>query len=242
MRNIVLPMLGDSSRFFKEGFAKPKYELRIRDKSLFELALLSFDHYFDDPDSQFIFLVRKDFEGKRFVEYCLKRINLRQFRIIEREGSTSGQAESVYIGAKQLDRDDTLLIFNVDSMRCDFRYPERRTYTDGFLEVFEGPGDHWSFATCTSDKILTGTAEKKRISKYCSNGLYYFQSIELFIEGYTRHVSALEGEVERYVAPIYNSLIEMGYVFTVVPIDKSSMVFCGTPEEYHLLLDQRVQG
>ncbi|ECR5117115.1 capsular biosynthesis protein, partial [Salmonella enterica] len=33
---IIIPMAGLSSRFFKAGYTKPKYELKAHDKTLFE--------------------------------------------------------------------------------------------------------------------------------------------------------------------------------------------------------------
>ena len=44
---IVIPMAGLSSRFFKAGFEVPKYQLKINDSYVFDLALKSFIQYFD---------------------------------------------------------------------------------------------------------------------------------------------------------------------------------------------------
>ena len=43
---IVIPMAGLSSRFTKAGYTLPKYMLYVVDKSLFYLAVRSFEHYF----------------------------------------------------------------------------------------------------------------------------------------------------------------------------------------------------
>ena len=44
---IVIPMAGLSSRFFKAGFDVPKYQLKVDDDYVFDLALKSFERYFD---------------------------------------------------------------------------------------------------------------------------------------------------------------------------------------------------
>ena len=38
---------------------------------------------------------------------------------------------------------------------------------------------------------------------------------------------------ERYVAPLYNCMIKDGKKIKVNLIDKSEVIFCGTPEEYN---------
>ena len=55
------PMAGKSSRFFNAGFDKPKHQLTIGKKSVFELVINSFFEYFSSE--QFIFICRDEYNN-----------------------------------------------------------------------------------------------------------------------------------------------------------------------------------
>ena len=62
---IVIPMAGLSSRFTKAGYTLPKYMLYVVDKSLFFLAVRSFEQYFQT--CRFVFVARKVFDTEKSV-------------------------------------------------------------------------------------------------------------------------------------------------------------------------------
>ena len=101
----------------------------------------------------------------------------------------------------------------------------------GYLEVFVGDGDHWSFIEPLSNNFVKRTTEKIRISDLCSNGLYYFNSITLFNETFERY-KTINYYNELYVAPMYNLLIENNLLVKYVLLEKNETIFSGTPEEY----------
>lgn len=51
---------------------------------------------------------------------------------------TRGQAESAYIGLKDINYTDGIYIFNIDTIRHDYTKPDFINNCDGYLEVFEG--------------------------------------------------------------------------------------------------------
>ena len=104
-------MAGLSSRFAKSGYTLPKYMLYAGNKSLFRLAVESFEKYF--RLSRFTFICRDVYCTKQFIENECKLIGIENYNIIATE-PTSGQAETVYIGVKDLDKDEDILIFNID--------------------------------------------------------------------------------------------------------------------------------
>ena len=57
---IIIPMAGLSSRFTKAGYVLPKYMLYVKNKSLFNLAVTSFEKYFDT--CRFVFVARNVFD------------------------------------------------------------------------------------------------------------------------------------------------------------------------------------
>ena len=89
-----------------------------------------------------------------------------------------------------------------------------------------GPIIHASHASTESTKV----AEKKRISDWCSTGLYHFTRARDFVTE-ARAMIAADDRVnnEFYVAPVYNRLIAQG---REVRLDVADEVWVlGTPED-----------
>ncbi|WP_412125850.1 glycosyltransferase family 2 protein [Vibrio cyclitrophicus] len=232
---IVIPMAGMSSRFFKAGYDKPKYMLRAHDKTLFEHSVNSFKNYY--AKEEFLFIVRDIFETVEFVKERAKYLGIKKFRIAKLNLETKGQAETVYLGLKSVDYQGPITIFNIDTFRPDFIYPNLNELDDGYLEVFKGTGENWSFvkSSNTESTQILETAEKRPISDLCCTGLYYFSDVRDYMNAYKHYLTkpATEWECgELYVAPLYNYLIENGKKIHYKLIKKNEVIFCGVPEEY----------
>lgn len=226
-------MAGLSSRFTKAGYTLPKYMLYVKDKSLFNLSVVSFNKYFDS--CRFIFVIRDVFDTKKFVENECNLLGIKDFEIVKLDQQTRGQAETVLKGlvSVNLPASESILIFNIDTFRFGFTFPDKIEEWDGYLEVFEGSGVNWSYAKTENDnstKVIE-TAEKKEISHYCSTGIYYFKSVSDFINVYNVNAS-IDKLKELYVAPLYNLLIRDGKNIHIDLIQRNEVVFCGVPQEY----------
>lgn len=226
-------MLGKSSRFFAQGYAVPKYELLLGDKTLFVRSVSSFDAYF--TTTPFLFLVRKDYGARKFILRQLQDLNICDFRVIEFEGDTTGQAESVFRGLVDYSADTQLMIFNTDTIRDNFVIPSDDEFGDGFLEVFHGEGDHWSFVESASGNSVLRTTEKDRISDLCSNGIYGFSSIRIFRDAYTNFYT--EARHETYIAPMFNQVIKNGGQVRYRIVDSGLIRHCGVPTDYEFQKD-----
>jgi dTDP-glucose pyrophosphorylase len=117
---------------------------------------------------------------------------------------TSGQAETVLLGTKDIDRKNGILIFNCDTFISD-DFPRDFEKWDGLLGTFGSSNPGMSYLE-TEDKKVIRTVEKQVISNRASTGLYYFGSKEIFEKAFfrTKHLK------ESYVAPMYNSMISDG--------------------------------
>jgi hypothetical protein len=238
---IVIPMAGLSSRFTKAGFVLPKYMLYVGDQSLFKLSVNSFEKYLNN--TRFLFIVRDIFDTKKFVQLECDRLGITDYRIAILAGETRGQAETVYLGTKEagLSPDESILISNIDTIRDHFKMPLEVDSWDGFLEVFVGSGPNWSYAKTESSRStrVIETAEKKAISNYCSNGIYYFKRVNDFWSAFEHEASTVSmGQAqaaEFYVAPLYNSMIMEGRDIHIQISALSSIHFCGVPSEYHVM-------
>lgn len=237
---IVIPMAGLSSRFFKAGYDRPKYMLDAHGSTLFEHAINSFSDYFSTE--HFLFIVRDVYDTPQFVQRKACELGIRSFEVRALNEETRGQAETVYLGTEHcMDEASSLTIFNIDTFRPGYQFPSEIKHWDGYLEVFSGEGDNWSYArpiSSNSTQVIE-TAEKRRISDLCCTGLYYFACLKDFRDCYLEYISRPQDEWEKgelYVAPLYNSLIKQGKRIHYHQIDREDVIFCGVPDEYDAFL------
>lgn len=236
---IVIPMAGLSSRFFKAGYTRPKYQLPLGQETVFSWSVRTFEAYF--KTDLFIFIYRDIYQTKEFLLEEIAKLGIDDYQLIELQAETQGQADTVFQGIHELP-DSELFIFNIDSKVCHFTKPSWYPACDGYLEVFVGEGDHWSFALPSSGNRVLKTAEKERISDLCSDGLYYFRSSKRFCDLVQYSMEqALFVKGELYIAPLYNLLIEAGADIRYDQIVAENILFCGTPSEYQAILNDIAQ-
>jgi hypothetical protein len=233
----VFPMAGESRRFAQAGYQEPKFRLPIHGASLFDHVVRGFAAYFDMD--LFVFIAR-DSEAAGFVTERCQTLGIAKPVIVTLDTPTAGQAETVFLGLEKAGIDDSeaVTIFNIDTIRPGYSKPAR--FADpawaGYLEVFHGTGEQWSFVAPDPDDPdgVARVTEKLPISDLCCTGLYHFRRAGDFRWTYRNPAPpASEAERrERYVAPLYNSLIARGDRIAFRVIDPSRIVFCGTPEQY----------
>ncbi|MCL9775436.1 glycosyltransferase family 2 protein [Vibrio methylphosphonaticus] len=238
---IVIPMAGLSSRFFKAGYKEPKYMLMAHNKTLFDHAVGSFSQYF--KTESFLFIVRDVYQTPKFVAEQAKSMGIDNFHIVSLDQETRGQAETVTLGIEKWQeetdnqKDCPVTIFNIDTFRPGFTFPQLNKLGDGYLEVFRGSGDNWSFAKPISDDStqVSKTTEKNPISDLCCTGLYHFRSLAQYLTAYYTYLDKPIDTWEKgelYVAPLYNNLIEQGLEIHYNLIPRDEVIFCGVPQEY----------
>ncbi len=233
---IAIPLAGGSARFFDAGYCAPKYMLPAHGRPLFDHAVRSFAPCFGTLP--FLFICRADFDTPAFVERRCRALKIARWRTVVLAGPTRGQAETVALGLRQAGiTSGSVTIFNIDTIRAGFGFPEFVAEVDGYLEVFRGDGANWSRARCAlpDSTVVVETAEKQAISDLCSTGLYHFADVADFLAAFDDTVAsppaALAG-AELYVAPLYNHLIAQGRRIHAHRIPREAITFCGVPEEY----------
>ena len=132
----VIPMAGLSSRFFKAGYTKPKYQLDLNGESVFAWSVKSFARYF--KSDKFVFIYRDVYKTKDFLEVEIKNLGITDYELVCLPEETLGQADTVYQGIKHIKEDKEIYIFNIDSRIIDFVKPNWVNECDGYLEVFKG--------------------------------------------------------------------------------------------------------
>lgn len=233
---IVIPMAGASRRFFEAGYTSPKYMLPLAGRPIFDWAVASFTRYFDLET--FLFVIR-DIDGTRdFVAARAAALGIRKIELVTLDHVTAGQAETVEFGldCANVAAEESLAIFNIDTIRPNADI-EPQSGKDGWLEVFEADGDHWSFILPDPNDptSVLRTTEKVRISDHCCTGLYTFRSRRLF-DLALKEERAHPSSRELFVAPIYNHLIARQFKFGWKSVSGKDVLQSGTPAEYEALL------
>lgn len=237
--NIIITMAGEGSRFRNAGFVQPKYEIVVKDRTMFEWALSSLSHFY--KMAHFVFITRTG--SASFIQDKLKTLQI-SGEVIEIDYLTSGQAATANIAMKRLNPDEAVAVYNIDTFVSPEQLRPGDILTDytGWIPVFDASGDHWSFVDMDEYGEISRVVEKQRISNWGTVGFYYFSSAAKFSwcyeETYERNKSLYK---ETFVAPMYQELIKIsGNVYGKV-IDKEWIVPLGTPEELmasNLLLER----
>lgn len=232
--HILVTMAGLGSRFRAKGYTIPKYQIVVNGRTLFSWSMESLRHFF--PGHQATFVVRKEDGPEAFIQAELKPFGVVDPVIISLDEVTDGQATTVLKALPSLRQRNSrasLLIYNIDTYvepRC--LHPED-VRGDGWIPCFPGQGDAWSFFRSDEEGRVLEAKEKVRISDYASIGMYYFASLDLFEETYQAFFrTGLPGGVrERYVAPMYQWMIDQGMALWIHPVPEEAVHPLGTPEE-----------
>ena len=169
------------------------------------------------------------YDTPQFVASELQKMGIKNYEIITLRSETRGQAETVFLSLDKIPDNEPLIIFNIDTYEKRFDYmPESN---DAYLEVFQGEGEHWSFAKPLEGTTkVSETAEKNRISDLCSNGVYGFKNKKIYINAYIELIRSNPGEL--YIAPMFNFIINHGMIVRYKKVDINHHIFMGTPAEY----------
>jgi hypothetical protein len=235
---IVIPMAGLSKRFTDAGYDRPKYMLPLGGKTVFDHAVESFRALFDAIP--FLFIARDVADTRTFVERSCAALGVRSAKIVMLSAPTKGQAETVELGLAEagVADDSPITIFNIDTFRPGFRFPEEAWWgnSDGYLEVFRGSGANWSYVrpSPTEPGVVLETAEKRPISDLCCTGLYHFATAGHFRMALMRERQQATA-TELYVAPLYNHLLAAGQRVHYAVVQTGDVIFCGVPAEYEAL-------
>jgi choline kinase len=237
--NIIITMVGLGSRFRKAGYNVPKYMINAKEKTLFEWSMDSLLDY-NKNVNKYVFVVRKEDNAKDFIVEKCENYNLQNIEIIEVDYLTDGQATTALLALPSCNGKEAIMIYNIDTYVEPYEMKFDEINGDGHIPCFHAPGDHWSFAKTDENGKVIEVREKKRISDNCTLGAYYFKSADLYKLLYNEYYveqSHIEKN-EKYVAPLYNYMIEKGMDVTISIINADKVHVLGTPEELEEFLKQ----
>lgn len=234
---VIITMAGLGSRFRKAGYNCPKYMIEAKGKTLFEWSMDSLIGY-NRHVSKYVFVVRKKDNTEDFIKDKMKKYGIDDVEVIGIDYLTDGQATTCMLAIPYCAPDKAIMVYNIDT----YVEPNEMKYEDiqgdGHIPCFHAEGDHWSFAKLDDRGNVTEVREKVRISDNCTLGAYYFSSARLYKELYNEYYadeSRLEKN-EKYIAPIYNYMIEKGMKVTISIVDAKKVHVLGIPEELNVFL------
>lgn len=232
--SVIITMAGLSQRFKDAGFGSPKFMLDVRGRPMFDWALDSLSG-FAAAGWKFTFVARADVSVRRFIVSRTRKLGILTDSIVSLEATTRGQAESAVIGATAAHGGDSLplVIFNVDTfVQPKSLNPSDVQRSDGWMPCFPGTGSAWSFVKVNERGNATDVAEKQRISKWASVGLYGFRTKELFVKTYHDYLNHWHKEgSELFVAPLYKILLAESRQIVVPKLKAKDVTALGTPTE-----------
>ena len=234
---VIITMAGLGSRFRKAGYNCPKYMIEARGKTLFDWSMDSLIGY-NKNASKYVFVMRKEDDSEQFIREHMASYGISNIEIVGIDYLTDGQATTCMLAIPYCDPDEEILVYNIDT----YVEPDEMKYGDisgdGHIPCFHAEGEHWSFAKLDTDGNVIEVREKERISDNCTLGAYYFKSAALYKQLYDEYYADDNNmeKSEKYIAPLYNYMIEQGMKVTISIVDAEKVHVLGTPEELDVFL------
>lgn len=230
MLNIIIPMAGAGTRFFKDGITTPKPLIEVLGKTLIEYSIDSFN-----VPGRFIFITRTfdNPEHNRRLSHILKEKRPESIEI-RLDKLTNGAAETVLAAEKLIDNNSPLVIYNCDQIinwdSSDFLKFLKTSKPKASLVLYKSKDPKNSFAEVYGDKILR-VVEKDPISEHALVGFHYWMNGKDFVSSAKNLLENFksQGKKECYVSETYNHLADKH----IVPyfLNDNVYVSLGTPHD-----------
>lgn len=229
--NIIIPMLGQGSKFLQAGITTPKPLIKIHGTHMFEWALKAIS--FLPVEKSATFLVRKDHVDDWQLDQKIKDVVGSKVHIKVVDFIPQGAAKTVLLERDHIESDEELIIYNYDQyFKSDLKsfFKEYKNTYDGIIPIFHATHPRWSFVDVDEHNLVKHVSEKEVISNKATVGLYYFRKGSDFVRAADAMIKKnIMVANEYYVCPAYNELISEGKKVYAYMIDE--MWSLGTPED-----------
>ena len=228
---VLITMAGLGSRFREKGYRLPKFRIMARGRALMEWSLLSLQSFF----GQRFILACLDEEDGDWIRSTAEGLGIPEVVIAKRSGVSRGQAETAFDALVHVDLDLPVWIYNIDTcIAPNAMRPQDLGTAIGCVPVFHCSEPNMSFVRYGSGNDVVEIAEKQPISSWATVGLYGFNSAACFAEHYQKTYDS--GRIrtthsERYVAPIYESLLIQGERVVAPRLEMGDVTVLGTPSQ-----------
>lgn len=239
---IVIPMAGQSKRFFEQGYTVPKFFLPLGEKTMIERVV----DMFDPAHDQYLFIISRPQDEQFRIREKLEALPI-QKNIVAIEPNGTGPIHGLMSVEHEISPDEEVIVNYCDFL-MDWDYSRfvdavRAGDYDGAIPSFRGfhpasLGDtFYAYMRANNNSELVELREKmpfteNRIEEHASTGTYYFKSWGMMQE-YAKKLLASGSSApnkEYYPSLLYNPMTSAGLKTLVYPVEK--FICLGTPKDY----------
>lgn len=228
---IVIPMAGRGARFSASGFEIPKPFLEVAaGKLMIDLVI---QYLTPRQPHRFIFVCRKDHTTAFDLNDFFAR-RVKHFKIVTTDRVTRGPACTALLAEHHIHRQHPLLVAYCDDYLdiCldDFLSAWKARKADGGMLIYPSTDPANSYAVCGRQGLVSKTAEKIRLSRWATAGLYFFRQGSFFVKTARKMVrNRASAKGEYFVCPVYNEMIAEGRRIVAIKIPSRVYQPMGTP-------------
>lgn len=228
---VLVPMAGSDEAFRQQGYTYSKNLIELHGKPLIQHV---FENLSQIPNSEFIFVIRKDEDNKYHLRNVLKLLSS-TCEIVVSDGPTAGAACTALLAIEHINHDTPLVIANADQIvEADFAaaiHSFQEQHLDAGTLVFDSVHPRWSYVRLNDDGLVIEAAEKRPISRFATAGVYYFKHGKSFVRAAMDMIKK-DAQVGGafYVCPTFNELILELAKIGVYKISRESYFSIATPE------------
>jgi HAD superfamily hydrolase (TIGR01509 family) len=228
--NIVIPMAGNGSRFYDQGYTLPKPLIQVMGKPMIQWVVENLQ--FTKENARFIFITRQEHRDKYNIDDFLKSI-APNCSILSVDTVTEGAACTVLLAKEWINNKESLLIANSDQYLEwnpeHFLDKAKQYNVDGLISTFQSTEAKWSYAK-EENGYVCEVAEKKPISDKATTGIYYWKHGSDFVQCANAMIEKnIRVKNEFYVCPVFNEAIKQNKKIMTQNCNK--MWGLGTPED-----------
>ena len=226
---MIITMAGKGSRFKEVGVTVPKHQIIIDDRPMFDWAMQSLESFFNE---EFIFITQSGHSTSDFLLNACDRLGINSYQEVTLDSYTSGQAATALAADDWVNANESIAIYNIDTYIESGEIEPTDISGDGFIPIFEAPGERWSFVKENKQGNVQKVSEKEKISNKATIGFYYFDQWSYFVDAFEMAASDVKSEYgETYVAPLYNHLINKNRSVHTHRIERDKVHVLGTPRD-----------
>lgn len=239
---VVFPIAGRGSRFQKVAHLRPEFEgpkplINIAGKPMIVWAIETIKRMVPLEAKDCIFVCLQEHENRYGISKRLREIVGPDITIYFTPEVTEGAACTALLAKPSINTEEDVLFMDCDHfILCEkFRQSRNeavRLAIMGIIPTIESTNPAFSYSETDKNGYVIRTAEKELISTHASTGIYYFThgrdfvwAAEQMIKKNLRHGP----NHEFYLCPVYNELIQVGKLVTIVPAEV--WLTLGTPED-----------
>jgi len=241
---LAITMAGMGSRFAKAGYRVPKYEIEVLGRPLFDWSMLSLEAY-REAGWRFAFAIREETNAAPYIAQRCAVLGIDLGPVVSLDHLTDGQATTAKYLADVAAPEAPFAVYNIDTFVAPGAMrPPAPGACAGWIPCFPAPGDGWSFARLDASGQVVELREKQRISDHATVGLYGFETAAEFLRIYEAWFARPDAEEkgERYIAPMYNLLIEEGARVVIEDLALGDVGMLGTPDQVEAFRDHPPAG